>query len=67
MKGPIVRKFAKNGAVTIPTGYRKELGLEPGQRFNIELMPNGTIILNPIDIHSKSDRSTPADSTVLQN
>jgi AbrB family looped-hinge helix DNA binding protein len=40
--------LSKRGRIVIPKGVRERLGLRGGQRFEVEAMSDGTILVIPI-------------------
>lgn len=42
------KKISKTGGITIPSGVRRELGIENGERVKVDVSENGDIILKRI-------------------
>ena len=42
------KKISKTGGITIPSGIRRELGIENGERVKVDVSENGDIILKRI-------------------
>jgi len=40
--------LSTKGQIVLPQGVRKRLGLKPGQKFEVDIMPDGTILVVPI-------------------
>lgn len=49
--------MSPDGQILIPEEIRKKLGFEPGQKFEMEIMSDGTILITPIpeDTFSKME------------
>lgn len=39
------KKISKSGSITIPVNLRRDLGIEGGERFRLEVQPSGEILL----------------------
>lgn len=39
------KKIGKSGSITIPANLRRDLGIEGGERFRLEVQPGGEILL----------------------
>lgn len=42
------RKISKSGSITIPANLRRDLGIEKGEKFNLEVQADGRISLKRI-------------------
>jgi transcriptional pleiotropic regulator of transition state genes len=54
------KKINKSGSITIPASLRRSLGIETGERMNIEVQNDGRLILKRIAgqcIFCKSDEN----------
>ena len=40
--------LSKRGTITVPKSVREKLGVKAGQRFEVEVMSDGTILVVPI-------------------
>ena len=40
--------LSTKGQIVLPQDIRKSLGLKPGQKFEVDTMPDGTILVIPI-------------------
>lgn len=39
------KKMSKAGAITLPSALRREIGIEAGEKFAIQLQENGDVLL----------------------
>ncbi len=51
--------MSPDGQILIPEEIRKKLGFEPGQKFEMEIMSDGTILITPIPIDTFSKMELP--------
>jgi AbrB family looped-hinge helix DNA binding protein len=46
----IIRRMGEKGMVSIPLSIRKELGLKPDDYLEFNLLPDGKIIINKMEV-----------------
>ena len=42
------KKISKSGGITIPAALRREFGISAGERVNVEMAANGSIVLKRV-------------------